>query len=70
MSQKNEGNLGALALAILGNQEDQNAVEEILQKAGIEIIHRHTRTQPKVRGTVELTVRLPANAPRGANRDV
>ena len=47
-------------MAILGAPQDQQAVETILQKAGVEIIYRHVRNQPKVRGTVELTVHLPA----------
>jgi hypothetical protein len=57
---ENHGNPGALAVAILGAPQDQQAVETILQKAGVEIIYRHVRNQPKVRGTVELTVHLPA----------
>jgi hypothetical protein len=57
---ENHGNPGALAVAILGAPQDQRAVETILEKAGVEIIYRHIRTQPNVRGTVELTVRLPS----------
>jgi hypothetical protein len=61
---ENHGNPGALAVAILGAPQDQQAVEAILEKAGVEVIYRHIRTRPNVRGTVELTVRLP-NTIRG-----
>ena len=56
---ENHGNPGALAVAILGAPQDQRVVETILEKAGVEIIHRHVRNQPNARGTVELTVHLP-----------